>query len=68
MEVGDKCICQENEWTNAFGKDDFTVRLGMRLVIKRVIYVAGSRFLSFEETPKDNYYLSMGFKPLRQFN
>lgn len=68
MEPGEKCICQENDWYNAFGDTDFSVHRGMRLTIKSTRFVAGSQFLEFEETPAGNFYMSIGFNPLRSYH
>lgn len=68
MEIGEKCICQHDDWHNAYGDEDFTVHRGMRLTVNEVIYISGSPFLQFEETPKGNYYLAMGFLPLRSLH
>lgn len=68
MEPGEKCICQEGDWHNAFGESDHTLERGMRLTVVSSIMVGGLRFYSFEETPEHNYYMYMGFKPLRQLN
>lgn len=68
MEPGEKCICQEDDWHNAFGEDDFSVHRGMRLTVTDSRHIGGSRFYSFEETPKGNFYLYLGFKPLRSLN
>lgn len=68
MQKGDKCICQYDDWHNAYGDDDFSVHRGMRLTVSGSINVGGSSFLSFEETPKGNYYLALGFNPLRIYN
>lgn len=68
METGEKCICQYDDWHNAYGDDDFSVHRGMRLTVTDSININGSRFYSFEETPKKNYYLGIGFKPMRVLN
>lgn len=68
MEPGEKCICQEDEWFNAYGDTDFSVHRGMRLTVTDSMYIAGTRFYSFEETPEGNFYLYLGFKPLRSLN
>jgi hypothetical protein len=68
METGEKCICQEDDWCNAFGQENFSVHRGMRLTVRDSMYVAGIQFLSFEETPKGNSYMSTGFKSLRSYN
>lgn len=68
MEEGEKCICQENDWHNAFGEKNFTVHRGMRLTVTGYVNVCGTRFYSFEETPEGNYYMHYGFKPMRSLN
>lgn len=68
MEPGEKCICQYDDWHNAFGEEDFSVNRGMRLTVLDTHNIAGTRFYSFEETPKQNFYLHLGFKPLRSLN
>lgn len=68
MEAGDRRICQEDDWHNAWGDSDVSVHRGMRLRVLEVRYVAGTRFFSFEETPKNNFYMALGFKPLRAYN
>lgn len=68
MEPGDKCICQEDDWHNAFGETDVTVHRGMRLTVVDLLNIAGTRFYSFKETPSDNFYMYIGFKPLRSLN
>lgn len=68
MQPGDKCICQEDNWHNAFGDSDYSVHRGMRLTVTKSYYVGGVKFYSFEETPKGNGYMHIGFKPLRELN
>lgn len=68
MEPGEKCICQEDDWHNAFGDSDYSVHCGMRLTVLGSRNINGTRFYSFEETPKDYFYLHLGFKPLRSLN
>ena len=68
MEVGDKCICQYDDWYNAFGEVSHVLHLGMRVTVTGVAYVGGTRFLSFEEAPDGNFYMATGFKPLRSLN
>lgn len=68
MEPGEKCICQHGEWHNAFGEQDFALHGGMRLTVVDFVNVAGTRFYSFEEAPKGNFYMAIGFKPLRELN
>lgn len=67
MEPGDKCICQYDDWHNAFGEEDFSVNQGMRLTVLGSINVGGSSFYSFEETPEGNY-MGIGFNPLRSYH
>jgi hypothetical protein len=68
MEPGDRCICQEDDWHNAFGDKDVCLSRGMRLTVLDLRNIAGVKFYSFEETPKDNFYLYTGFIPLRSLN
>ncbi|HEX9430809.1 MAG TPA: hypothetical protein VF944_10570 [Candidatus Bathyarchaeia archaeon] len=68
MEPGERCICQENDWHNAYGDSDYSVHRGMRLTVVNTKLISGTRFYAFEETPKDHYYLHLGFKPLRSLN
>lgn len=68
LDVGSKCICQEDEWYNAFGDKTVSVQRGMRLTVIDSKRVGGLSFLSFKETPKDNFYLSTGFRSLRSYN
>lgn len=68
MEPGEKCIAQPGEWVNAYGDKTYTVSGGMRLTVSKCIYIGGTRFYAFEETPDGNYYMYDGFKPLRSLN
>lgn len=68
MQIGDRCICQEDDWHNAYGDSDYSVHRGMRLRVSDSRRIGGCDFFSFEETPKGNFYLSHGFKPLRAYN
>lgn len=68
MEPGEKCVCQENSWWNCFGEKSTAVHRGMRLTVIGSMYVAGTRFYSFKETPEDNFFMGIGFKPMRQLN
>ena len=68
MEPGEKVITKEGGWYNAFGDKTTLVSCGMRLTVKGSRRIAGSLFLSFEETPDDNYFLIHGFTPLRTLN
>lgn len=65
---GDRCICQEDDWHNAFGEKDLALHCGMRLTVVDSKRVGGLRFLSFKEAPKDNFYMEDGFKALRSLN
>lgn len=68
MEPGERCVCQENDWHNAYGDSDYSVHRGMRLTVSGSVNIGGTSFYSFEETPKGNYYMYLGFKPLRNLN
>lgn len=68
MEPGEKCISQEGTWYNAFGDISHQIKTGERLTVTGYIYISGTRFYSFEETPKGNFYLALAFKPLRNLN
>ncbi len=68
MEPGERCICQENDWHNAFGDTDYSLHRGMRLTVTGSRYIGGVQFYSFDEAPKDNWYMYNGFKPLRSLN
>lgn len=68
MNPGEKCICQYDDWFNAFGETTTVVHRGMRLTVKDTHRVGGCTFLCFEETPEDSSFLSTGFKPLRSLN
>lgn len=68
MSPGEKCICQEDDWHNAFGDADVSLHVGMRLTVRDTKNVHGTRFYSFDEAPEKNYYLCYGFKPLRNLN
>lgn len=68
MEPGERCICQENDWHNAFGDTDHSVHRGMRLTVVDSTFISGTRFYAFKETPEGNLYLHIGFTPLRSYN
>lgn len=68
MEAGERCICIEDDWHNFLGEKDVTLRRGMRLTVSDSCRVGGMDFYSFEETPKDNFYMSLGLKPMRELN
>ena len=40
----------------------------MRLTVNGRTRLGGATFLSFEETPDDNYFLVTGFVPMRALN
>jgi hypothetical protein len=68
METGAKCICQYDDWYNAFGDKTSVLHQGQRLVVRASKRVGGARFLSFDETPEDHFFLESGFKPMRALN
>lgn len=68
MNPGDKCVCQEDNWHNAYGDEDFSLHRGMRLTVISSVNVGGTSFYSFKEAPEKNFYLSFGFKPMRELN
>ena len=68
MTEGETCICQENDWYNAFGETCTAVHRGMRLTVIASKRIAGSVFYAFKETPKDHFFLGIGFKPMRTLN
>lgn len=68
MEDGEKCICQYDDWHNAYGDSDVSVHRGMRLTVVESMSISGTRFYAFKETPKGNYYLHLGFTPMRNLN
>lgn len=68
MEPGAKCICSYHELYNAFGEKTEALHRGMRLTVTGSMYIAGSRFYSFEQTPDDNWYVAEAFTPLRSLN
>lgn len=68
MEPGEKCICSYDELYNAFGAKTEAVHRGMRLVVTKSMYIAGTKFYSFEQTPADNWYMADAFTPLRSLN
>lgn len=68
MEKSDVCICQEDEWFNAFGETTTLLKRGMRLTVSGSYRVAGSAFYRFRETPAECAFLAIGFKPMRELN
>ena len=67
MEDGERCICQYDDWYNAYGPVH-TVHQGMRLTVIKSMFIAGTRFYAFKETPEGAYFLNTGFKPMRSLN
>lgn len=65
VEPGERCICQYDDWFNAFGDKTTAVQTGMRLTVIATKRIAGASFYAFKETPEDNFFLSTGFKPMR---
>lgn len=68
MEAGAKCICQEDDWYNAFGDKTTVLHTGMRLAVRERRRINGLIFYSFDDLPEDHFFLSTGFKPLRSLN
>lgn len=68
MNPGERCICQHDDWHNAFGDTTNVLHRGMRLTVRGRKRVGGCLFLSFEETPEDNFFITTGFVPLRNLN
>lgn len=68
MDIGEKCICQCDDWFNAFGETTTVLQTGMRLTVAKTRMVNGLRFYGFEETPGDNFFLYDGFRPMRELN
>lgn len=70
MEPGERCICQYDEWWNAFGelKDQYTKLMkGDRLTVVGSKRVGGLSFYEFKEHP-GQLFMHDGFKPLRNLN
>lgn len=68
MEPGETCICQHDDWYNAFGDKTEAVHRGMRLKVTGRRNIGGSVFFTFEEVEKGNWFLGVGFKPMRTLN
>lgn len=68
METGSKCICQHDDWFNAFGDAFTALHKGDRLTVRASKRAGGARFLSFNETPEDHFFLEQGFVPMRALN
>lgn len=68
MNKGEECICQEDDWFNAFGEQCFALHTGMRTTVTGTKYVGGLQFLMFKETPKDHWFMSAGFISIKEYN
>lgn len=68
FEDGAKVICQHDDWCNALGDKSTVLHRGMRPTVNGRTRLGGATFLSFEETPDDNYFLVTGFVPMRALN
>lgn len=68
MKPGERCICQYDNWFNAFGDKCDALMKGTRLTVAGSRRVGGATFYSFKETPEDNSYLGTGFTPMRNLN
>lgn len=68
MNEGERCICQYDDWYNAFGDRSDALSKGMRLTVIGSHRVGGMTFYSFKETPEGNSYLGTGFTPMRNLN
>lgn len=67
MTIGEQCICQEDEWYNAYGETTTAVQRGMRLHIVGTKRVGGCGFLEFKGL-EGLFFLAHGFRPLRAYN
>lgn len=56
MEPGQQVICLFDDWYNAFGAKSEALHAGMKMTVIGSRYLAGLRFLEFEEHPT-NYYM-----------
>lgn len=68
MTDGETCICQYDDWFNAFGDKTEAVHRGMRLTVTGRKNISGSLFYTFKEVEEGNWFLGIGFKPMRQLN
>ncbi len=68
MEPGDRCVCIEKDWYNAFGEKHLAIQIGMRLTVLDTRRIGGISFYSFEETPKNFFYMFTGLCPMRELN
>ena len=67
FEPGVQCICQSENWYNAFGEKTVMIPVGTKLVLTKRMRLHGAMFLEFDEYPKLQF-LSTGFKSLRSLN
>lgn len=67
MEPGERCICQYDEWWNAFGDQYTMLSCGDRLTVSGSKRVGGISFYEFREHP-GQWFMHDGFKPLRNLN
>lgn len=65
MGEGERCICQYDDWYNAFGEKSDALSRGMRLTVIGTQRVGGMTFYSFAEAPEGSFYLGTGFVPMR---
>lgn len=65
LDEGDRCVCQYNDWWNGLGEKHEVLHKGMKLTVAGSKNLAGVRFLTFEEVEEGNYFMAMGFIPLR---
>jgi hypothetical protein len=68
MERGEKCICQHDDWWNAYGDKFEALHQGMRLTVLDRKNIFGQLFYSFEEVSDEKWFWSTGFIPLRNLN
>jgi len=68
VQKGDKCICQHDDWWNAYGDRSEALHCGMHLTVSGRKTIYGQLFYSFEEAEDDNWFWSQGFKPMRSLN
>lgn len=68
MVNGERCICQHDDWYNAFGDSFTALHCGMKLTVADSKRIGGATFYAFKETPEDHFFLSTGFKPMRNLN
>lgn len=67
MEPGERCICQHDEWWNAFGDKYTKLMRGDRLTVSGTKRVGGISFYEFAEHP-EQFFMQSGFKLLRNLN